>query len=226
MDAFGYLLQGFSVAATPANLGYVFLGCVLGTVIGVLPGIGPAAAIALLLPITYGVEPTSALIMLAGIYYGAMYGGSTTSILINTPGESSSVMTALDGYRMARNGRAGAALAVSAIASFVAGTVSVILLTLLAKPLAAFALRFGPALAAARPALVVPRADARHRRHRPAERAATLHVQPAGTAGRDRFRGRRGRPVRARRGVQRPGGPAARPPRGGPPVRLAVAHPG
>ena len=145
MDAFGYLLQGFSVAATPANLGYVFLGCVLGTVIGVLPGIGPAAAIALLLPITYGVEPTSALIMLAGIYYGAMYGGSTTSILINTPGESSSVMTALDGYRMARNGRAGAALAVSAIASFVAGTVSVILLTLLAKPLAAFALRFGPA---------------------------------------------------------------------------------
>jgi putative tricarboxylic transport membrane protein len=114
-------------------------------VIGVLPGIGPAAAIALLLPITYGIEPTSSLIMLCGIYYGAMYGGSTTSILINTPGESSSVMTALDGYAMARSGRAGAALAISAIASFVAGTISVMLLSLLAVPLAGFALRFGPA---------------------------------------------------------------------------------
>ena len=123
----------------------MFLGCLLGTVIGVLPGIGPAAAIALLLPITYGIEPTSSLIMLCGIYYGAMYGGSTTSILINTPGESSSVMTALDGYAMARSGRAGAALAISAIASFIAGTASVVLLSLLAVPLAGFALRFGPA---------------------------------------------------------------------------------
>ncbi|MCA3100122.1 MAG: tripartite tricarboxylate transporter permease [Rhodocyclaceae bacterium] len=145
MDAFGHLLNGFAVAAQPINLAYVFLGCLLGTVIGVLPGIGPAAAIALLLPITYGIEPTSSLIMLCGIYYGAMYGGSTTSILINTPGESSSVMTALDGYAMARNGRAGAALAISAIASFIAGTASVVLLSLLAVPLAGFALRFGPA---------------------------------------------------------------------------------
>jgi putative tricarboxylic transport membrane protein len=145
LDAFGHLLHGFSVAAQPLNLAYVFLGCLLGTVIGVLPGIGPAAAIALLLPITYGIEPTSSLIMLCGIYYGAMYGGSTTSILINTPGESSSVMTALDGYAMARSGRAGAALAISAIASFVAGTISVVLLSLLAVPLAGFALKFGPA---------------------------------------------------------------------------------
>jgi len=145
LDAFGHLLTGFSVATQPLNLAYVFLGCLLGTVIGVLPGIGPAAAIALLLPITYGIEPTSSLIMLCGIYYGAMYGGSTTSILINTPGESSSVMTALDGYAMARSGRAGAALAISAIASFVAGTISVVLLSLLAVPLAGFALKFGPA---------------------------------------------------------------------------------
>jgi putative tricarboxylic transport membrane protein len=145
LDAFDHLLHGFSVAAQPLNLAYVFLGCLLGTVIGVLPGIGPAAAIALLLPITYGIEPTSSLIMLCGIYYGAMYGGSTTSILINTPGESSSVMTALDGYAMARSGRAGAALAISAIASFIAGTASVVLLSLLAVPLAGFALRFGPA---------------------------------------------------------------------------------
>ncbi|MCA3071977.1 MAG: tripartite tricarboxylate transporter permease [Rhodocyclaceae bacterium] len=145
MDAFDHLLNGFSVATQPVNLAYVFLGCLLGTVIGVLPGIGPAAAIALLLPITYGIEPTSSLIMLCGIYYGAMYGGSTTSILINTPGESSSVMTALDGYAMARGGRAGAALAISAIASFIAGTASVVLLSLLAVPLAGFALRFGPA---------------------------------------------------------------------------------
>jgi putative tricarboxylic transport membrane protein len=145
LDAFDHLLNGFSVATQPINLAYVFLGCLLGTVIGVLPGIGPAAAIALLLPITYGIEPTSSLIMLCGIYYGAMYGGSTTSILINTPGESSSVMTALDGYAMARGGRAGAALAISAIASFIAGTASVVLLSLLAVPLAGFALRFGPA---------------------------------------------------------------------------------
>jgi len=145
LDAFGYLINGFAVAAQPINLALVFLGCLLGTVIGVLPGIGPAAAIALLLPITYGIEPTSALIMLCGIYYGAMYGGSTTSILINTPGESSSVMTALDGYAMARNGRAGAALAISAIASFIAGTISVVLLSMLAVPLAGFALKFGPA---------------------------------------------------------------------------------
>lgn len=145
MDALHYIIQGFEIAATPINLWYTFLGCLMGTVIGVLPGIGPAAGIALLIPVTFGMNPTSALIMMAGMYYGAMYGGSTTSILINTPGESSSVMTAIDGYQMARNGRAGAALAVSAIGSFIAGTISVILLTMLAVPLASFALRFGPA---------------------------------------------------------------------------------
>ncbi len=145
MDVLQHVLHGFAVAAEPMNILYVLLGCVLGTVIGVLPGIGPAAGIALLLPVTTGMNPTSALIMLAGIYYGAMYGGSTTAILINTPGESGSVMTTLDGYQMARNGRAGAALAISAIASFIAGTVGIVLLTFLALPLANFALRFGPA---------------------------------------------------------------------------------
>ena len=145
MDSFQHILNGFEVAFLPANLFYTFIGCLLGTVIGVLPGIGPAAGIALLIPITFGMNPTSALIMMAGIYYGAMYGGSTTSILINTPGESSSVMTAIDGYQMAKKGRAGAALAVSAIGSFIAGTMSIILLSLLAVPLANFALKFGPA---------------------------------------------------------------------------------
>ena len=145
MDALPHILNGFTVALQPVNIFYVFLGCVMGTVIGVLPGIGPAAGIALLLPLTTGMEPTSALILLAGIYYGAMYGGSTTAILINTPGESGSVMTTLDGYQMARNGRAGAALAISASASFIAGTAGIVLLTLLAVPLSQFALRFGPA---------------------------------------------------------------------------------
>jgi putative tricarboxylic transport membrane protein len=145
MDTLSHILHGFNVALMPINLWYTFLGCFMGTIIGILPGIGPAAGIGLLIPITFGMDPTSALIMMAGIYYGAMYGGSTTSILINTPGEASSVMTALDGYQMAKNGRAGAALAVSAIGSFIAGTFGIIALTLLAVPLAAIALKFGPA---------------------------------------------------------------------------------
>ena len=145
MDTLHYILHGFSIALTWSNIGYTFLGVLMGTVIGVLPGIGPAAGIGLLIPITYGMDPTSALIMMAGIYYGAMYGGSTTSILINTPGEAASVMTAIDGYQMARKGRAGAALAVSAIGSFIAGTTGVVALTLASLPLAAFALKFGPA---------------------------------------------------------------------------------
>lgn len=140
-----HILNGFAVATSPHNLAFAFIGCVLGTLVGVLPGLGPAAGMALLLPLTFGMDPTTALIMLAGMYYGAMYGGSTTSILINTPGEASSVMTAIDGYQMARNGRAGAALAVAAIASVIAGTFSVIALTFLAVPLARFGLRFGPA---------------------------------------------------------------------------------
>jgi putative tricarboxylic transport membrane protein len=145
MHTLDYVLQGFLVATQPINLVYVFIGCVLGTLVGVLPGLGPAAGIALLLPLTFGLEPTTALILLSGMYYGAMFGGSTTSILINTPGEASSVMTTLDGFQMAKNGRAGAALAVSAIGSLIAGTFSVIALTVLAVPLARFGLRFGPA---------------------------------------------------------------------------------
>ncbi len=144
MDSLPHILNGFVTATEPMNLLYTFLGCLMGTMIGVLPGIGPSAGIALLIPITFGMNPTSALIMMAGIYYGAMYGGSLTSILINVPGESASVMTCLDGFQMAKQGRAGAALAVSAIGSFIAGTLSIALLSLLAVPLANYALKFGP----------------------------------------------------------------------------------
>lgn len=145
METLTHILNGFSVCLQPINLWYTFVGVFLGTIIGVLPGIGPTAGIALLIPVSYGMNPTSALIMMSGIYYGARYGGSTTSILIRTPGEASSVMTTLDGYEMARKGRAGAALAVSAIGSFIAGTLGVIGLTLFALPLASMALKFGPA---------------------------------------------------------------------------------
>jgi len=145
MEVFDHILNGFIVASSPTNLLYVAIGVFMGTIIGVLPGIGPSAGIALLIPLTFGMDPTAALIMLSGIYYGAMYGGSTTSILINTPGEASSVMTAIDGYQMARKGRAGAALAISALGSFIAGTFGIILLSVLAIPLTGLALKFGPA---------------------------------------------------------------------------------
>ena len=145
MDTLTHIINGFSVALQPINLWYTFLGCFLGTIIGVLPGIGPSAGIALLIPVTYGMNPTSALIMMSGIFYGARYGGSTTAILINTPGEASSVMTTLDGYQMAKKGRGGAALAISALASFIAGTLGVVGLTLFAVPLTSMALKFGPA---------------------------------------------------------------------------------
>ena len=138
------LALGFSVALQPSVLLYAFVGCVVGTLVGVLPGVGPLAGISLLLPATFGLTATNAIVMLAGIYYGAMYGGSTTSILMRIPGEAASVMTCIDGYAMARKGRAGAALAIAAIGSFIAGTGSVIALMLLAPPLANFALRFGP----------------------------------------------------------------------------------
>jgi putative tricarboxylic transport membrane protein len=144
MDAVNNLLLGFSVALTPVNLFWCLIGVLLGTVVGVLPGLGPAATIAMLLPLTLRMDHTTAIIALAGIFYGARYGGSTTSILLNIPGESSSVVTCLDGYQMARQGRAGAALGISAIASFVAGTVGVLGLMLIAPPLARFALRFAP----------------------------------------------------------------------------------
>jgi putative tricarboxylic transport membrane protein len=145
MDLLDNLALGFSVAFTFQNLTYALLGCVLGTLIGVLPGIGPVATIAMLLPITFHLPPTASLIMLAGIYYGAAYGGSTTSILVNLPGESSSVVTCLDGYQMARNGRAGAALSISAVGSFFAGTVGTIIIVLFAEPLTRMAQKFGPA---------------------------------------------------------------------------------
>lgn len=145
-ELFSNLALGLSVAATLNNLFYCLIGVFLGTLIGVLPGIGPLATIAMLLPITYKMgDPTSSLIMLAGIYYGAQYGGSTTAILVNLPGESSSVVTALDGYQMARQGRAGPALAIAAISSFFAGTVSTFLLAAFAPPLAELAFKFGPA---------------------------------------------------------------------------------
>jgi putative tricarboxylic transport membrane protein len=142
MDILNGLMQGFAVALTPATLGMCFIGVLLGTVVGVLPGLGPPATIAMLLPLTFKMEPTGAMIMLAGIYYGAKYGGSTTSILLNVPGESASVVTCLDGYQMARKGRAGAALGISAIASFIAGTFGVVALMLLAPPLAKMSLAF------------------------------------------------------------------------------------
>src|SRR5215813_8961836 len=135
---------GFSVALQPAVLLYALVGSVVGTLVGVLPGVGPLAGISLLLPATFGMDATSAIVLLAGIYYGAMYGGSTTSILMRIPGEAASVMTCIDGYEMTRKGRAGAALAIAAVGSFVAGTVSVVALMLLAPPLASFALRLGP----------------------------------------------------------------------------------
>jgi putative tricarboxylic transport membrane protein len=142
MDILANLSTGFATALQPLNLVYCFLGVLLGTLVGVLPGLGPVATIAMLLPATFALPPESALIMLAGIYYGAQYGGSTTAILINLPGESSSIVTALDGYRMAQQGRAGAALATSAIGSFFAGTVATFVIAFLAPPLSAVALKF------------------------------------------------------------------------------------
>ena len=144
MDLLNHILLGAQVLFTPINIFFCFLGVLMGTLVGVLPGLGPTAAIALLLPNTFHVSPVTAIIMLAGIYYGAMYGGSTTSILVNIPGEAASVITCLDGYQMARKGRAGVALGIAAFGSFIAGTISVIGLMLVAPPLAKFALAFGP----------------------------------------------------------------------------------
>ena len=145
MELFNNLALGFSVAFTLQNLLYAFIGCVLGTLIGVLPGVGPVATIAMLLPATYALPPVAALIMLAGIYYGAQYGGSTTAILVNLPGESSSVVTVIDGYQMARKGRAGPALAAAGLGSFFAGCVGTLILAAFAAPLTEVAFKFGPA---------------------------------------------------------------------------------
>src|SRR5258707_1451623 len=145
MEIFHNLYIGFVVAVHPVNVMYCFIGVILGTLIGVLPGIGPVATIAMLLPITFNLNPVAALIMLAGIYYGAQYGGSTTAILVNIPGESSSVVTCLDGYQMARQGRAGPALAIAAIGSFFARCAATLLIAFAAPPLAELALKIGPA---------------------------------------------------------------------------------
>jgi putative tricarboxylic transport membrane protein len=144
MDFLNSALLGFQVAFQPMNLFFCFAGVLTGTLVGVLPGLGPVAAMSLLLPTTFHVSPVSAIIMLSGIYYGAMYGGSTTSILVNIPGEAASVVTCLDGYKMARQGRAGPALGISAFGSFIAGTLSIVGLMFIAPPLAAMALKFGP----------------------------------------------------------------------------------
>ena len=144
LDLWQQLLNGFMTAGTPVNLLWALVGCTLGTAVGVLPGIGPATAVAMLLPITLKVDPTASMIFFAGIYYGAMYGGSTTSILLNTPGEAGSMVTALEGNKMAKSGRAGAALATAAIGSFVAGTIATVLVTMFAPLVAEHAVKLGP----------------------------------------------------------------------------------
>ncbi|MBT4702355.1 MAG: tripartite tricarboxylate transporter permease, partial [Rhodospirillaceae bacterium] len=145
METIDHIMNGFSVALQWQNILFLFIGAVLGTVIGMMPGIGSSAGIALLLPMTYGMNPIPALIMLSGIYYGAMYGNTASAVLINTPGSASASMTTVDGYPMAKKGRAGAALASAAVASFAAGTIGILGLSFLAIPFAEFALRFGPA---------------------------------------------------------------------------------
>jgi putative tricarboxylic transport membrane protein len=143
VETFNFWMQGFAVATSPVNLLYALIGCVLGTLIGVLPGLGPAAGTAILIPITYSLEPIGGIIMLAAIYYGAMYGGTITSVLVNVPGEAASVVTCLDGYQMAKQGRAGTALGISAIGSFVGGVLATFALLIIAMPLVNLALRFG-----------------------------------------------------------------------------------
>ena len=190
------LLLGFCGRLAADNLWYAFLGCLVGTLVGVLPGIGPLSGISILLPVTFGLNATQAVIMLAGIYYGSQYGGSTTSILMRIPGEASSVMTCIDGYAMAKKGRAGAALCIAAVGSWIAGTFGVIVLTVVAPPLATLALRFGPPeytallvlgliflaymssiLAGPHAADGVPRPVLRHDRHRQHDRPFPLQLR-------------------------------------------------
>ena len=232
MDNFNWLLQGFAEAATPMNLLYAVIGVLLGTAVGVLPGIGPAMTVALLLPITYNVSPSAAFIMFAGIFYGGMYGGSTTSILLNTPGESSSVITAIEGNKMAKAGRAAQALATAAIGSFVAGAIGTALLAAFAPPISQIrgdprravvpgdhAVRTGRGhrgagrVQAARRHLAVPRPGDRRRRHRLPDGSAARDVRAAAALRRNRHRRDRGRDLR--RSARRCGWPricgAARP---------------
>src|SRR5215216_1607084 len=144
MESLGHLLSGFAAALSWYYLLYAFAGCMLGTLIGVLPGLGPAAGTAILIPLTFSLDPTGAIIMLSAIYYGAMYGGTVTSVLINVPGEAASVITCIDGYQMAKQGRGGTALGIAAIGSFVGGIFATIALIVVAPPLAQIALKFGP----------------------------------------------------------------------------------
>ena len=229
MDALAALLQGLAVALQPMNLLFALIGVLLGTAVGVLPGIGPALTVALLLPVTFKLDPAGSLIMFAGIYYGGMYGGSTTAILINTPGESASLATALEGNKMAKAGRGGPALATAAIGSFVAGTIATIGIVFLAPWLVEIAMQVRPGglfradvrrlhhrvgdlrlVADPRPDQPVHRADARARRHRQAHRPGAAVVRRAGTARRRRGHDARGRPVRGRRGALRRLAPATR----------------
>src|SRR5262245_3452412 len=146
MTGFDHLLGGFAVALSWKGLLYCFIGCLWGTVVGVLPGFGPVAGMTLLLPLTFGLDPATGIIMLTGIFYGAMYGGSTTSILVRIPGEAASVVTCIDGYEMAKQGRAGPALMVAAVGSFIGGTVSILGLMLVAPPLAQLMIKIGPSV--------------------------------------------------------------------------------
>ena len=229
MDLFGNLIFGFSVAFSLQNLLYCFIGVLVGTLIGVLPGIGPLGTIAMLMPITYSVSPVGALIMLAGIYYGAQYGGSTTAILVNLPGETSAVVTCIDGYQMARQGRAGPALAIAAIGSFFAGTVGTLLIALFGPPLAELALKFGApeyfslmlmglvaaaVLAQGRHDQIArhggDRAPARHRRHRCEYGHPALQPRHHRADRRHRLHRGRGRRVRGRRNHQQSRGTSER----------------
>ena len=205
-DLLHNLATGFSAAATLKNLGFAFLGCLLGTLIGVLPGIGPIPTIAMLLPLTFGLDPLSSLVMLAGIFYGAQYGGSTTSILVNIPGEAASIVTCIDGHEMAKQGRAGAALGVAALGSFFAGTVGTVFIAGFGPPLAAIAQQFNSpdyfslmVLGLVTAVILAHgsvhqgdrhgarRAPARTCRHRREQRAYALHIRHFGDLGGHRF---------------------------------------
>ena len=230
MDNFDWLIQGFENAATPMNLLYAVIGVLLGTAVGVLPGIGPAMTVALLLPVTYNVSPSAAFIMFAGIFYGGMYGGSTTSILLNTPGESSSVITAIEGNKMAKAGRAAQALATAAIGSFVAGAIGTALLAAFAPAISRFAVTLGAPsyLAIMLFALVAVTAvlgssklrgaislflglGDRRGRHRLPHRSAAGDLRHSAALRRHRHRGHRGRDLRGRRSAVG-GGASAAPP--------------
>ncbi len=212
--AYHGILHGLAVAATPMHLLYTLIGVFIGTMISHLPGIGPSAGIALLIPVTFGMDPTSALMMLTGIYYGCMYGGAVTAILLNTPGDAAAVMTVLDGYPLARKGRAAATLAIAAVSSFIAGMMGVTALSFVAAPLAAVALHFGPdrifradllrafdrrradrRFARQRHDGRVPGSRAGDDRHRPAKRRAALHARFDAVAGSRELPRRGGRPL-------------------------------